>query len=297
MSWIGDVGQHLQSISPNWVNTHAIPGSAQAWVNALANDDWTNPFSGKASSWDMMAGGSSSEDPRIRTVGRAVGSYFLGGAVANGAGGAEAGAGTVGAEEAGVAADAGAATDAAMEANNADVISQFGGDSSAAAGAGSDAAQQIVAGESADLAAGNTSAQNIVGSQPTAGSPEQLGGPGMEEWNAAREAANKPGLIEGAMKTINANPAASVLGFKAVEGVGSAALASRAAEKKRKADLERELELADFKRKQTQANPSVGGGGVNLNLRPTNAPIRRPDGTLVYPVPGLINRAAGGVRG
>lgn len=72
----------------------AAPGSPQATGNAISANDWGNPFSGEANSYDMFAGGDSSKNPYIRDTGRLVGSIFAGEGIgtALGGGGEAAGA-------------------------------------------------------------------------------------------------------------------------------------------------------------------------------------------------------------
>jgi hypothetical protein len=118
-------------------------------------------------------------------------------------------------------------------------------------------------------------------------------------------AAAQPGIVDrilsGADQFATKHPVAA---GQAVSGVGKAALGTLSASQKRKADLEAlaakhgyDIDLAGFKQRQTQANPSVGGGPVNLNLAPGKDVLRRPDGTPVYTNDGLLNRNMNGVRG
>jgi hypothetical protein len=97
---------------------------------------------------------------------------------------------------------------------------------------------------------------------------------------------------------VKENPIASIIGANmlgsAVSGVANLS-AQRESDKRKAAAAE---SLADLPRRQKMGNPSVGGGGVNLNLKPGGKVLKRPDGTTVFvPGTGIINGSMNGVRG
>ena len=83
------------------------------------------------------------------------------------------------------------------------------------------------------------------------------------------------GLVNSVLSFTKEYPLASVLGL---QGVGSA-MASVEARKKAERDRETLLELEAARRR---VDPSTGGVGVNLNIRPGDPILRRPDGTPVF---------------
>jgi hypothetical protein len=97
---------------------------------------------------------------------------------------------------------------------------------------------------------------------------------------------------------VKENPVASIIGANmlgsAVSGVANLS-AQRESDKRKAAAAE---SLADLPRRQKMGNPSVGGGGVNLNLKPGSKVLKRPDGTPVFiPGTGIISTGMNGVRG
>jgi hypothetical protein len=96
---------------------------------------------------------------------------------------------------------------------------------------------------------------------------------------------------------VKENPITSIIGANmlgsAVSGVANLS-AQREADKRRAAAAE---SLADLPRRQKMGNPSVGGAGVNLNLRPGGKILKRPDGTPVWAPSGIISTGMNGVRG
>jgi hypothetical protein len=79
----------------------------------------------------------------------------------------------------------------------------------------------------------------------------------------------------------------------AVSGIANRANTLEAIEKKKQA----ELELADLPRRQKIGNPSVGGGGVSINLRPGSRVLYRPDGTPVFAGTGIVASNMRNMRG
>lgn len=79
------------------------PGSAQSLVDAVALNRWNRPYGSEANSFDVYAGGFSSENRAARAIGRTVGTIALiwTGAAAAG-GGSGSGAAAAGAEEVGI---------------------------------------------------------------------------------------------------------------------------------------------------------------------------------------------------
>src|SRR5690348_16608745 len=55
-----------------------MPGSPASLVHAVSRNKFNNPFGSEATSPDIFAGGFSSRFPLARTIGRGVGSFFLG---------------------------------------------------------------------------------------------------------------------------------------------------------------------------------------------------------------------------
>lgn len=122
--------------------------------------------------------------------------------------------------------------------------------------------------------------------------------------DAATGSVVTPGTGSGAAATpgfadwVQAHPIASIIGANmlggAASGVASRQTQLEAIEKKKEA----ELELADLPRKTKQGNPSVGGKGVNLNVKPSGKILKRPDGTPVFvPGTGIISNGMNGTRG
>lgn len=74
-SWISNPVGYAVDHTPSWAPP-AAPGSLQAAGNALNENNWSNPFSSGANSFDMFAGGASSSNPYARMAGRTVGSVF-----------------------------------------------------------------------------------------------------------------------------------------------------------------------------------------------------------------------------
>jgi hypothetical protein len=102
----------------------------------------------------------------------------------------------------------------------------------------------------------------------------------------------------GLMGFVKENPIASIIGANmlgsAVSGVANLS-AQRESDKRKAAAAE---SLADLPRRQKMGNPSVGGAGVNLNLKPGSKVLRRADGTPVFvPGTGIISTGMNGVRG
>ena len=219
------------------------------------------------------------------------------GEAATAAGGADlalgAGAeGILGAEAAGAGLEAGLGT-GLLEGGTA-------GEAGAAAGGiipGSGPASTSLA-DTAAVTPTQSAAQNLI-----AGAPQELGaGPvaeevpyGVNESSGLQNAAPaEKGLIGSAMDWVNAKPVNTLITGQAISGVAKGVAEERAADKKRKANLEALQEP----QRQKQGNPSVGGKGVSLNLAPGGRILTRPDGSRVYvPNSGLINGAMNGVRG
>ena len=151
MSYLSDLAQHwgetIQNNEPNWASRlPRMPGSAQSLTDAMAQNQWSHPFSGDANSMDTFLGGSghpaSSDQPWARNIGRGIGSLFGGyGLYSLGAGalGSGAGSGPVelgGGWGGGTASSSGAATDAAFGSGGATEMAGAGGGSGAATGTG-----------------------------------------------------------------------------------------------------------------------------------------------------------------
>lgn len=307
------------------------PGSAESLRRAITLNKWSNPFSSDKNSFDQFAGGFSADDSGARTAGRAVGSYFAGGALGDVAGGAG--------DAAPVAGDSAAVDSAGVSATN-DAIAGVDSGTSTIAGAPSSA--DAISGPAATPAtaatpaptSGQASAQNLIsGAQPNAtpaqglintaqdsatgfqgtvpadaSSPAALqpgqsvdsGTGSVVTPGAGTGAAEQPGIIDRTLNAIKAHPTASKVG-------AGAALGMYTTEMKRKADLEAlaakhgyEIDLASLPARQKTGNASVGGGGVNLNIRPGAKTLTRPGGAPVFNTgTGIINRNAGlnGVRG
>jgi hypothetical protein len=97
---------------------------------------------------------------------------------------------------------------------------------------------------------------------------------------------------------VKENPVASIIGANML-GSAVSSVANLSAQReadKRKAAAARDL--ADLPRQQKMANKAVGGGGVNLNLKPGGKVLKRPDGSTVFvPGTGIISTGMNGVRG
>lgn len=143
-----------------------------------------------------------------------------------------------------------------------------------------------------------TAAQNLI-------QPEELGQAhpvteetpyGVNEGSGLQEAgapASK-GLLNSAMDWVNAKPVNTVLAGQAVGGLFKGASDQRLLERK----LQAEREAREYPARLKQGNPSVGGGGVRINVAPGGKILRRPDGSSVYvPNSGLINGGMNGTRG
>jgi hypothetical protein len=107
----------------------------------------------------------------------------------------------------------------------------------------------------------------------------------------------EPGAFDKVTGWIKDNPITSIIGANMIGGALSG-VANRSAmleaEKKRR---ERELELADLPRKTKMSNTSVGGGNVNLNLKPGSKVLYRPDGTPVFAGTGIVASNMRNMRG
>lgn len=116
----GDLSSAGGELENSYKNFSDIPGLgiSRALYQGFNGDLSWNPYSNDNSVWDYAAGGSASEDPKNRQVGRAIGtaigSYFTGGALSSmygaAAGGALNGAAWAGAQAAGTGQDVGSAT-------------------------------------------------------------------------------------------------------------------------------------------------------------------------------------------
>jgi hypothetical protein len=87
MSRLGDFFSNTfaqaKSHEPGWIQRlPSMPGSAQSLQDAFIANRWSHPYGSEQNSMDIFAGGvghpAGSEHPWARTIGRAVGSYFLG---------------------------------------------------------------------------------------------------------------------------------------------------------------------------------------------------------------------------
>jgi hypothetical protein len=72
-----------KSHEPGWIQRlPSMPGTPQSLQDAFIANRWSHPYGKEANSMDIFMGGTghpaSSDQPWARTVGRAVGSYFLG---------------------------------------------------------------------------------------------------------------------------------------------------------------------------------------------------------------------------
>ena len=81
--FFSDTFAQAKSHEPNWVQRlPSMPGSAQSLQDAFIANRWSHPYGHDQNSMDIFAGGvghpAGSEHPWARTVGRAVGSYFIG---------------------------------------------------------------------------------------------------------------------------------------------------------------------------------------------------------------------------
>ena len=127
--------------------------------------------------------------------------------------------------------------------------------------------------------AGETAAPSTAGAAQSA-APIAPGG-AMDMMGSAGTGLEKPapGLIDSALKFTKDNPLASVLGLQAVGGIGKSIADDRMMREKILADQELQQRMIAS---QHYLNPSAGGVGVNINLRPGDPVLRRPDGTPVF---------------
>lgn len=132
-----------------------------------------------------------------------------------------------------------------------------------------------------------TAAHDLI-NDPRAGMPAQA---------PTGDVASK-GILNSAMDWVNAKPVNTLITGQAISGVAKGTFEERAAEKKRKANLEAMQEQASLPQRLKQGNASVGGGNVNLNLRKgADGVLRRPDGTPVFGGGGILTNGMNGVRG
>jgi hypothetical protein len=315
MSFISDLVQDTRAMFQNLrENPREIfngPGTLGALREALKYNDWkirgiNDP---EKSSHDILLGGWSSGGESQRKAGRIVGSVAAAIAGGNALSGGEAAAGEgavagEGATEVGMGMPL--AEEAGAGAAESGVASQFATEAGLDASWGANPAQTTgleTGFEGLSESAAETAAREALSETATTGlegATESLASETATD-NLLKEAAsqsleNKPGIIESAMKWAGEKPINTAITYGAISQGASAALQSRAAEKKRKeAEAEREYN-ATIKQRMKMGNPSVGGGGVNINMRPGSRVLRRPDGSAVYP-PGLIQGRMGGVRG
>ena len=109
-----------------------------------------------------------------------------------------------------------------------------------------------------------------------------------------------PGVsgVQGVLDVVEHHPIASLIGANMAGGMlqGMANRSTQLEMLKRQEQAQEDL--ADLPRRQKQGNSSVGGKGVNINMRPGSKVLRRPDGTPVYrPGTGIISTGMNGVRG
>lgn len=90
--WVTNPVDYAVDHTPSWAPP-AAPGSLQSVGDALNENNWSNPFSRDANSFDRFAGGASADNPYIRAAGRTVGSVFALGYGGDALFGGEAGAG------------------------------------------------------------------------------------------------------------------------------------------------------------------------------------------------------------
>lgn len=86
MSRLGDFFSNTfaqaKSHEPGWIQRlPSMPGTPQSLQDAFIANRWSHPYGSEQNSMDIFAGGvghpAGSEHPWARTIGRAVGSYFL----------------------------------------------------------------------------------------------------------------------------------------------------------------------------------------------------------------------------
>lgn len=81
--FFSDTFARAKSHEPSWIQRlPSMPGSPQSLQDAFIANRWSHPYGDEQNSMDIFAGGvghpAGSEHPWARSVGRAVGSYFLG---------------------------------------------------------------------------------------------------------------------------------------------------------------------------------------------------------------------------
>src|SRR5258706_11304081 len=81
--FFSDTFAQAKSHEPSWIQRlPSMPGSAQSLQDAFIANRWSHPYGSEQNSMDIFAGGvghpAGSEHPWARSIGRAVGSYFLG---------------------------------------------------------------------------------------------------------------------------------------------------------------------------------------------------------------------------
>jgi hypothetical protein len=323
MSFISDLVQEtkdmFQNLRENPRDIFNGPGTLGALREALKYNDWkirsiNDP---KKSSHDILLGGWSSGGENQRKAGRVVGSIAaaiaggsaLSGGEAAGAEGAATGAetgagesfgltGMEGAEAAGEGAQGVAGEFAGSEAGLGDQA--WGVNPQGVEGTGADAALTGEAPTPSEAAFAETNTVDAGGANEFFGADASNTGTPVENWMEPGPASNapvkEPGILERAMQWAGEKPINTAITYGAISQGASAALQSRAAERKRKEEEAAREYNATIRQRMKMGNPSVGGGGVNINMRPGTGVLRRPDGSVVYP-PGIINRNMGGVRG
>lgn len=97
---------------------------------------------------------------------------------------------------------------------------------------------------------------------------------------------------------IESNPITSIIGANMLGGAAQGYANRRTQLELAQKKHDYEMEQADLPRKTKQGNASVGGGGVNIPIKPGGKILKRPDGTPVFvPGTGIINGSMNGVRG
>lgn len=145
------------------------------------------------------------------------------------------------------------------------------------------------------------SAQNLI--DPNALQPGQYVDPGtgsvVTPGPGSPDVAAMPpqgGIIQSAMDWVNAKPVNTLITGQAIQGAAKGVFEERAAERKRRTELELQQEAESSKQRLKQGNPSVGGRGVNLGVGPSGKVLLRPDGRPVYGT-GIVTGGMNGVRG
>ena len=293
------------------------PGSPESIRRAIRNNKWglgggVSGDSNVHTSWDDLLGGwgASEEWDKLpgavgnsagnRRVGRGVGLVFGAAAAGSAAGGAEAGATEVGAGLP-LAEEAGGATTGLIGEGSA-----LGEGAAAEIASGEEVAPGIIADSTAPSEIATTPGQVI--DAPATTGPTEIGQglPLAEEAGVEQAATAEKGLFTSAMDWVNAKPVNTLIAGQAIGGAAGGAMSSisqKKAEKAKREQQERDIaaqqELKDYPRRVKQGNPSVGGGGVNVNLkRGPDGVLRRPDGSPVYNRPGgILTRGMTGPRG